>query len=276
MLALLNSSLEVELRELARANPAAAFRETASVEWCTGAEPGAIVYRTRLDAATAGRAITERLGAFDAAGFDVTWWAGPSDQPEDLRRHLEAAGFVLEDDEAGMVADLGRLVEDLPVPAGVDFAVTGGDGELDERLIDDWLDVAAVAFGWPAGIREARRRLYLADERRPRPWRHVVARLDGMPVALSRVLVHGGAAMVHGVATLPRARRRGIGSAVTLRALQLARDAGATVGVLQASSMGQGPYRRLGFEHIASYGRYVRPTPGGRTAHRPDSPGGDG
>ncbi len=274
---LLDSSLEAELRELARANPAAAFRETAGVWWCTGAEPGAIVYRTRLEAAAASRAIAERLGAFDAAGVDVTWWAGPRDKPEALRRHLEAAGFVLEDDEAGMVADLARLVEDLPVPSGVDFVATRGNDELDQRFIDDWLDVAEVAFGWPAGKREIRRRLYLSDGRRPRMWRHVVARLDGTPVALSRVLVQGATAMVHGVATLPRARRRGIGTAVTLRALQLARDAGATVGVLQASSMGQGPYRRLGFDHVASYGRFVRTRqPAGRNDDSAvESPGGD-
>jgi predicted acetyltransferase len=62
------------------------------------------------------------------------------------------------------------------------------------------------------------------------------------------------------VATVPDARRRGIGTAVTLRSLQLARAAGASVGLLQASSLGQGPYRRLGFVQVASYGRFVRAT----------------
>jgi predicted acetyltransferase len=68
--------------------------------------------------------------------------------------------------------------------------------------------------------------------------------------------------MVHGVAAVPDARRHGIGTAVTLRSLQLAREVSATVGVLQASSMGQGPYRRLGFVQVASYGRFVRTLPG--------------
>jgi hypothetical protein len=82
--------------------------------------------------------------------------------------------------------------------------------------------------------------------------------MDGAPVSASRVLVRDDVAMVHGVCTVPEARRQGSGSAVTLAALVAARDLGCRVGVLQASSMGQGPYRRLGFRFVAPYGRFVR------------------
>jgi ribosomal protein S18 acetylase RimI-like enzyme len=77
---------------------------------------------------------------------------------------------------------------------------------------------------------------------------------------MARVLLAGGVAMVHGVATIESARRQGIGSAITVAALAAARDEGYRIGVLQASSMGQGPYRRIGFETVARYGRYERPT----------------
>ena len=103
-----------------------------------------------------------------------------------------------------------------------------------------------------------RRALYLDDERRPRPWRHYLCRERGVPVAISRLLLASGVAMIHGVATVPEARRRGIGTAVTLAALQGARRLGHRIAVLQASSMGQGPYRRLGFRYVAGYGRFVR------------------
>ena len=121
-----------------------------------------------------------------------------------------------------------------------------------------WLEVNRETLAWPAEKVARRRGLYGDDDRRPRPWRHFVGLLDRRPVSASRVLIADDVAMVHGVSTVPDARRRGIGSAVTVAALVAAREAGCRIGVLQASSMGQGPYRRLGFQYVAPYGRYVR------------------
>src|ERR687886_713409 len=50
---LLDASLEIELRELARTNESAVFRDLPGLAWSIGAVPGATVYRTNLDAAEA-------------------------------------------------------------------------------------------------------------------------------------------------------------------------------------------------------------------------------
>jgi ribosomal protein S18 acetylase RimI-like enzyme len=158
-----------------------------------------------------------------------------------------------------MAVGLDRLVEDLPRPEALEVVeVERSDGILDPRFLEAWLAVNRETLAWPAEKVARRRGLYEGDDRRPRPWRHFVGLLDRRPVSASRVLVAGDVAMVHGVSTVPDARRRGIGSAVTLAALVAAREAGCRIGVLQASSMGQGPYRRLGFDYVAPYGRYVR------------------
>lgn len=265
LVAVLDASLEIELRELARANPSAVFRELPDVAWTVGATAGATVYRTSLAAGDAPMRIAELSGALGLFG-PVTWWAGPTATPASLRAHLEAAGYALEDDEAGMAADLGALVEDLPVPGGLRIRdLERPDGDLDPDLLEAYLEVNRRTLGWPAGKVARRRSLHRDDARRPRPWRQFVADLDGRSVATSRVLISQGVAMVHGVATVPEARRRGIGSAVTVAALQFARERGCRIGALQASSMGQGPYRRIGFRTIAAYGRYVR----GAAADRP-------
>jgi GNAT superfamily N-acetyltransferase len=258
LIALLDASLEIELRELAHANASAVFRDLPDVAWSVGATAGATVYRTALAEVDAAMRITDLTGALSLFG-PVTWWAGPTASPASLRAHLDAAGFALEDDEAGMAMDMGNLVEDLPVPSGLRIRdLERPDGDLDPGLLEEYLEVNRRTLDWPADKVVRRRALYRDDERRPRPWRQFVADVGGTAVATSRVLLYQGVAMVHGVATVPEARRQGIGSAVTVAALRFARERGCRIGVLQASSMGQGPYRRIGFRQIAAYGRYVR------------------
>ena len=260
VVALLDASLEVELRELGRAG-GAAFRDLPDVSWAVNAMPGASVYATRLTATDAPGRIAELTAALELFG-PVTWWAGPTATPGNLSDLLLAAGYILEDDEAGMAADLDDVVTDLSRPDNLTIEEIGGaedgHGRLEEGALDAWLDVNRRAQGWSEGKVARRRALYREDDRRPRPWRHYLGRLGGESVSASRLLVSHGAAMIHGVATVPEARRQGIGSALTLAALRGGRALGCRIGVLQASSIGQGPYRRLGFRMVAPYLRFVR------------------
>jgi hypothetical protein len=252
LIALLDASLEAELRELGRAG-GAAFRDLPEASWAVNAEPGVNVYATRLTAADAPTRIAELTAALELFG-PVTWWAGPSATPPNLADLLLAAGYYLEDGEAGMAVDLDDVVRDLPRPANLVI----DDVSASDEGLEAWLEVNRRTLGWSDGKVARRRALYRDDDRQPRPWRHYVGRIDGRPVSASRLLVSGGAAMIHGLSTIAEARRQGIGAALTLAALDGGRALGCTIGVLQASSIGQGPYRRLGFRTIAPYGRYVR------------------
>jgi predicted GNAT family acetyltransferase len=82
-------------------------------------------------------------------------------------------------------------------------------------------------------------------------------------VALASMLIRAGVAFVDGVATLPRARRRGHATALTRRILAEAADREVDVTYLLAEPGGDAEriYRRLGFEGVAQIASWVGRVP---------------
>jgi GNAT superfamily N-acetyltransferase len=81
---------------------------------------------------------------------------------------------------------------------------------------------------------------------------------DGTVLATSGSGTFGVQATVIFVNTHPGWRRRGIGQAMTVTALQAARDAGASQACLEASGTALGIYQRLGFEMVAQTTQFFR------------------
>jgi ribosomal protein S18 acetylase RimI-like enzyme len=80
-----------------------------------------------------------------------------------------------------------------------------------------------------------------------------VASADGRPGGIAMTVVSNGIAGVYWVGTTEEARGRGLAWAATAAAVEAGLELGPDVASLQASHLGEGLYRRMGFEAIHSY-----------------------
>ena len=82
--------------------------------------------------------------------------------------------------------------------------------------------------------------------------------LDGEPVAVSSLVMTGDIAGIYAVATLPEARKRGIGTAMTLHAMKEGIARRARAATLQATPMGLPVYEKIGFRTVFDYQNYLQ------------------
>ena len=85
------------------------------------------------------------------------------------------------------------------------------------------------------------------------------ATLDGRPAGTALTIKTGSTVGVYNVATLPWARRRGVGTAATRAVVDDGRLRGCELAVLQSSAMGQGIYEAIGFRTAVRYLEFVHP-----------------
>ncbi len=211
------------------------------------------VYRARLSDDAAAAAIEETRQAVARRQAPLLWWVAPGSQPAGLVDLLVAHGFTPAGSVPGMAVDLARLAPAPPLPPGFRIEVV-----QDRTALAQWSEVAGLGTGFPA---PAVARLIELDQGIGLFPATVVQRylglLDGVAVAASARVDHAGVTSPYAVATLPAARRRGIGAAMTVQPLRDAAAAGYRVGTLQASEMGYGVYHALGFAEVCRIELYL-------------------
>lgn len=210
------------------------------------------VFRCRLSADNMEAVIAETNEYFYSRGVVPHWRLCPGDLPSDLEAHLAKQGLSLEAEEPAMAVDLEKLNQDLRAPDGFRVERVTDAATLKEknviisqfragRSLGTLLVDLFSAYGFDSDS----------------GWQHYIGVLNRKPVSCSSAFYATGVAGIYMVATLPEARRQGIGSATTLQALLDARDRGYRVGVLQSSEMGYTVYRRLGFATCFKIKTYV-------------------
>lgn len=218
------------------------------------------VWATRLAPDEADEAIDETIEWFRSRGAPFFfWWTGPETTPDDLGWRLQAKGLMDMAEQAHamapgivstamgapcMVADLERMneavLEETPPGFVIEPVRTEADLADFKRVLVEGYDMPAqMADGWV----QAANRIGLEQQ----PWQMYVGRLNGEAVATNMLFVGGGVAGIFGVATVPAARGRGIGAAISLAPLLEARQRGVRHGALFATEMAVRVYERIGF-----------------------------
>ncbi|MGZ4786053.1 MAG: GNAT family N-acetyltransferase [Acidimicrobiales bacterium] len=206
---------------------------------------------------------------------DVGWWSATDDRSATLGPRLLARGFQWGWAPLWMGLDLSpgssgrreprRLAERFPPPDGVAF----------EEATDgvDW-NVPDLPYHDRHGGRLARR---LADLRPPTVTLAAFDRTLGPAPGrvVGQVVVHlasddPGNAGIYNCGVVPERRGRGIGAALTAAAADRAADLGGRLVTLNATTMGEPVYRRVGFTS-GGRGRTWWLTPRQLMAPRPSS-----
>lgn len=214
------------------------------------------VIPTQLDAADLDDIVLNTLNHAHARHVPLLWWVGLGSQPSNLESCLKRHRLWAYNAAPGMAIDLSRLGDELapPIPAPLHFKSADSYQEL--QL---WNDVLAIGYGMEADTADAMLELSINLRHIPNlPYYAYLAYWDDEPVATCALLLAGGVAGIYNVATVPHARRQGIGAAITYFALTMAQERGYSIGVLQSSCMAQAIYERLGFSTICHFKHFVR------------------
>lgn len=190
--------------------------------------------------------IRREIGRFARAGQGFEWKVYDFDRPSDLRRRLEAEGFVAGTGEVFLV----RPVAGRPPAARAESATLRAVRIRSDDGVRDVVAVQRAVWGPDHSWLEAQLRASLLDEAREFA---LFCAYDGdRPVGTGWLRCPPGSrfADIHGGAVLPEARGRGIYSLLLSARVRVAEELGAMYLAVDAAPMSRPILLRLGFEPV--------------------------
>jgi len=236
-------------------SPNAELHDSPNLTWLLTGVPFPLmntVIRTQLTRDNVDEIIKETVVHLKSKNVtSFTWWVEPDTQPAGLRDCLLVHGFTHDEGPPGMAVDLLALSEDITAPSDLRIKHVRDAGTLKQ-----WVSTLISGFELPDSSEGGFFDLFIGlgfDL----PLRNYVGFLNEEPVATAELFLGTGVAGIYGVVTVPKARRQGIGAALTLAPLREARAMGYRVGILHSSEMGLGVYSRLGFQEYCKMSHYA-------------------
>jgi ribosomal protein S18 acetylase RimI-like enzyme len=194
-------------------------------------------------------AMVSAIDKFRRLKIPFARWVGFDDDYPECKSDLEKLGFVCDEHESGMFAEIEKLSREKKCD------------ELQIRLVDDIKkldDFIQIYCELIPCDTDAIKIFYeRASEHILNPeslLKFFVGYFQDQPAATSALFMDENSAGVWDVTTLPQFRRRGIGTDMTLQTLFYAFDnVGRCIGVLIASEDGEPVYRKIGFQKLKDF-----------------------
>ncbi|MFX0001373.1 MAG: GNAT family N-acetyltransferase [Candidatus Hermodarchaeota archaeon] len=165
------------------------------------------------------------------------WTIGPLTKPKNIGKFLEKFGFSNVYQQAGMAVKL-KNIKNKEIKKN-ELIIEKVENE--ESLVQ-WSKTVSQVFGLKIDF-EFLKFLLLQEE-----VHFYLGKFEGNPTSTLMLYISSGVAGLHAVSTLPEYRNKGFGLTISRTALIDAFNIGYRVGVLQASSLGESVYRKLGFQ----------------------------
>ncbi|MCM3628176.1 GNAT family N-acetyltransferase [Paenibacillus glycanilyticus] len=201
------------------------------------------------DKIDATRQVKSIIDAYRERGVKCVWHTYSHTQDEIVTETLRANGFILGSTMSGMAADLKvKVINQSNVP-GLRIVIVNTDDELEM-----FKRVFVAEYGLPDELAHSFTEAFAYDPEGR--MKYFLAYLNDLPVGTAMTFSTGEVTGLYTVATLKEFRARGIGGALVGHALHDMQVAGATLAILQASSMGQTIYRKHGFEEEMTINLY--------------------
>jgi GNAT superfamily N-acetyltransferase len=178
-------------------------------------------------------------------------WITENTRPANMAEYLTAHGFTTQGGSVGMAIDLANLNEENHAPKVFEISEVNDPADL-----KTWCRVSGTGFGIPEQAIPSIVEWFSIEMKMNQPMKLYLGLLDGKPVATSQYYLGEGVCGIYFVATLPEARNKGIGFAITQKPLLDAKKLGYRAGILQASKMGRPVYLKLGFKDYCRIGSY--------------------
>jgi GNAT superfamily N-acetyltransferase len=178
------------------------------------------------------------------------WWLTPSMKPSTLSKHLIANGFQEMPPVSAMAKNLNTLDKTPSIEKLVIKKVT------DPKILPIWSEVFLVGHGLGYMLDDGSK-MFNAIGVGKNALKYL-GYYNDEPVSSSQIYFGDEVARLNYVSTMPGARGKGIGSAISLVALNEAKERGYKVAVLYATDMGYPIYKRFGFQDICKIKMYSK------------------
>ena len=204
------------------------------------------IFRATFNTADVNGKITTAVEQIKLGKIPKVWTVGPSNFPKDLGQRLIAHGFHKHTVQSAMAIDL--LTTSIKTEKQDSELVIRPCYDLD--ILRQWKFVSDTAFNRNVNFDIFVKML------NEKSIRFYAGSIQDQVVATLMISYSATFAGLHCITTLPDYRNHGIAATMVLNALHNIRKEGYPLVVLQASPLGEGVYRKIGFEKYFNFDHY--------------------